>query len=80
MPYFDLQTLSATIEDQEQARADHFANLGTVGTPGGFQATFIHKSSHFMMEERPAVLDRMIEEIVFEGTAPDDWWPEEAEE
>lgn len=77
MTYFDLQTLSASKEDQEQARVDHLANLEAAGVPAGYQATYIHKSSHFMMEERPEVLDRMIKEIVFEGTKPDDWWPEE---
>lgn len=80
MPYFDLQTLSSSKEDQNQAKVDHLEALEAVGVPEGYQAAFIHKSSHFMMEERPAVLDRMIEEIVIGGIVPEDWWPAEGAE
>ncbi len=73
MPYYDIQTISAGIADQEQARENHLKMIEDAGVPLAFSAVFLYQSGHFIMEERPQLLDSMIKEIVVEGKIPSDW-------
>jgi pimeloyl-ACP methyl ester carboxylesterase len=72
IPVLDLQPLAGP--DQETKRAAHLENLRAASAPDGVRARFLFDTRHFVMFDRPEVLDRLIAHEIA-GEPISDWHP-----
>lgn len=63
-PYLDIRALRPWDEQPEETRRQAEETMAQIGTPSGYQRVFLYETPHFVMEERPELLDRLIADFV----------------
>lgn len=64
MPVLDVKMISPAVADGDSARADRHDAWRRNGRPRRLQTIFLPQTRHFVMEERPAVLDSLMARFV----------------
>lgn len=71
-PVLDLQAVPTPSSAGDSVRAAYRDQLSRADAPSTFHTVFLGRTSHFVMEQRPELLDRMISEYL-EGRLPEDY-------
>jgi len=64
MPVLDVQAIRPWDDTPEATRVNTLKQLEEVGTPDDYQLIFLYDTPHFIMEERPKLLDRIISDFL----------------
>lgn len=74
IPILDLKTVPANVESLDDYRVDYRGQMVRNGAPSSLHTVFLERTTHFVMEHRPQVLDRMVVEFMA-GRIADDFHP-----
>jgi len=76
IPVLDVQAIRPWDETPEETRSTTEESIAEVGTPENYQLIFLYDTPHFIMEERPELLDQIIEDFIA-GKKLSDFNPDE---
>lgn len=62
IPVLDIQAIRG--EQQEEKRAAHLKNMAAVNAPDNIKTIFLYDTRHFVMEDRPLLLDKVIQDFL----------------
>lgn len=76
IPVLDVQAIRPWDDTPEETRKSTEESIAKVGTPDNYQLIFLYDTPHFIMEERPELLDRIITDFI-SGKKLEDFKPDQ---